>query len=94
MEGLSPLHLAVVLVIALIILGPGKLPETGAALGRAIRDFRHAMTDGAGPAAVADRGAAPSVSPVSAPMPAANDSTPTDLATTDLNPANKPADRS
>lgn len=51
MEGLSPLHVIVILVIALIIIGPGKLPETGAALGRAIRDFRRAMSDEATPAA-------------------------------------------
>ena len=45
MEGLTPVHLIIVLVIALLILGPGKLPETGAALGRAVRDFRRGMTD-------------------------------------------------
>jgi TatA/E family protein of Tat protein translocase len=31
------------MVIAIVVLGPGKLPETGAALGRAIRGFRDAM---------------------------------------------------
>jgi sec-independent protein translocase protein TatA len=45
LEGLSPVHLIVILVIAVLILGPGKLPETGAALGKAMRDFRHAMND-------------------------------------------------
>ncbi len=40
---LSPAHLIFVLVIAVLVLGPGKLPETGAALGRAFRDFRNAM---------------------------------------------------
>lgn len=43
MGGLSPVHLIIILVIALLILGPGKLPETGAALGRGIREFRHAV---------------------------------------------------
>jgi sec-independent protein translocase protein TatA len=42
MGALSPLHLIIILVIALLVIGPGKLPETGAALGRAIREFRHA----------------------------------------------------
>jgi sec-independent protein translocase protein TatA len=42
MGALSPVHLIIILVIALLILGPGKLPETGAALGHAIREFRHA----------------------------------------------------
>ena len=37
MGALSPVHLIIVLVIALLVIGPGKLPETGAALGRAIR---------------------------------------------------------
>lgn len=41
-EGLTPTHLIIVLVIALIVIGPSKLPETGAALGKAIRGFRDA----------------------------------------------------
>lgn len=45
MAGLSPVHLIVILIIALIIVGPGKLPETGAAVGKAIRDFRRGMTE-------------------------------------------------
>ncbi|HVA86881.1 MAG TPA: twin-arginine translocase TatA/TatE family subunit [Candidatus Saccharimonadales bacterium] len=44
MGALSPLHLILILVIALFIIGPGKLPETGAALGKAIRQFRDATT--------------------------------------------------
>jgi len=44
-EGITPVHLIIVLVIALLILGPGKLPETGAALGKAFREFRHGLTD-------------------------------------------------
>jgi TatA/E family protein of Tat protein translocase len=32
-------------VIALLILGPGKLPDVGAALGKSIREFRKASTD-------------------------------------------------
>lgn len=43
MGELSPAHLILVLVVAVLVLGPGKLPETGAALGRALRDFRIAM---------------------------------------------------
>jgi sec-independent protein translocase protein TatA len=33
----------VILVIALVVFGPGKLPEIGSALGKGIRDFRHAF---------------------------------------------------
>ena len=45
MEGLSPLHLVIVLVIAVLVLGPGKLPEVGTALGKSIREFRKATLD-------------------------------------------------
>jgi sec-independent protein translocase protein TatA len=40
MFGLEPLHLVLILAIALIVLGPGKLPQAGKALGEAIRGFR------------------------------------------------------
>ncbi len=40
MFGLGIPELVVILVIALIIFGPGRLPEIGGALGRGIRDFR------------------------------------------------------
>jgi sec-independent protein translocase protein TatA len=35
----------IVLVVVLIIWGPGKLPDVGAGLGRAIREFRKASTE-------------------------------------------------
>jgi sec-independent protein translocase protein TatA len=41
----GPLELVIILVIALLILGPGKLPDVGAALGKSIREFRKASTD-------------------------------------------------
>ncbi len=37
--------LAIVLVIVLIIWGPGKLPDVGSGLGRAIREFRKASSE-------------------------------------------------
>ena len=43
MDGLTPAHLILILVIALLVLGPGKLPEAGAALGKSLREFREAM---------------------------------------------------
>lgn len=43
MFGLGAMELAVILVIALVIFGPGKLPELGGALGRGIRDFRKSV---------------------------------------------------
>jgi sec-independent protein translocase protein TatA len=41
---LQPTHLLFVLVIALLVLGPKRLPEVGRSLGRGIRDFRGALT--------------------------------------------------
>jgi TatA/E family protein of Tat protein translocase len=41
----GPLELVIILVIALLVLGPGKLPDVGAALGKSIREFRKASTD-------------------------------------------------
>jgi sec-independent protein translocase protein TatA len=40
---LQPTHLLFVLVVALLVLGPKRLPEAGRALGRGIRDFRSAI---------------------------------------------------
>lgn len=42
MLGLSPAHLIIILVIALIVVGPGKLPEVGAAIGKSIKEFQKA----------------------------------------------------
>ena len=45
-EGLfQPMHLIVILVIVLIIFGPGKLPELGSSLGKTIKGFKNAMSD-------------------------------------------------
>ena len=41
----GPLELVIILVIALLILGPGKLPDVGSALGKSIREFRKASSD-------------------------------------------------
>lgn len=45
----EPHHLLVILVIALIIFGPGKIGDLGGSLGRGIRDFKKAMADPATP---------------------------------------------
>jgi sec-independent protein translocase protein TatA len=45
-EGLlQPSHLLIILIIVLIIFGPGKLPEIGGAIGRSIREFRHSVRE-------------------------------------------------
>lgn len=42
---IGPGELILILVIALIILGPGRLPEVAQSLGKSVREFRKAATD-------------------------------------------------
>jgi TatA/E family protein of Tat protein translocase len=44
-NGIGPGELIIILIIALIVVGPGKLPDVGASLGKSIREFRKAATD-------------------------------------------------
>ena len=44
MPNVGPLELVVVMIIALIVLGPKKLPEVGRSVGRGIREFRGAVS--------------------------------------------------
>jgi sec-independent protein translocase protein TatA len=47
MEGLlQPTHLFFILLIVLIIFGPGKLPDLGRGLGKGIREFKDALKGG------------------------------------------------
>ncbi len=41
---LQPTHLIFVLVIALLVLGPKRLPEVGRSLGKGLRDFKAAVS--------------------------------------------------
>lgn len=41
---IQPTHLLFILVVALVVLGPKRLPEVGRSLGKGIRDFRGAMS--------------------------------------------------
>jgi sec-independent protein translocase protein TatA len=43
MFGIGAPELIVILVVALLIFGPGKLPEIGGALGKGIKDFKKAI---------------------------------------------------
>ena len=67
----GPLELIIVLVIALIVLGPGKLPDVGAALGKGIREFRRASSDLSDAARVDTTPAPPAAAPVAPQAPAA-----------------------
>jgi sec-independent protein translocase protein TatA len=41
----GPMELILLLVIVLIIFGPGKLPDIGSAVGKGIREFRKASNE-------------------------------------------------
>jgi sec-independent protein translocase protein TatA len=44
---IGPLELIVVLVIALVVLGPKRLPDAGRSLGRGLREFKGALANDA-----------------------------------------------
>jgi len=44
MPGVGPMELVVILIIALIVLGPKKLPDAGRALGDGIRQFKGSIS--------------------------------------------------
>ena len=83
---IGPGELIIILIIALVVLGPGKLPDVASSLGKSVREFRKAATDlqdatkldapaPAAPAPVAEAPVsapnAPAVAPDSAPPAAA-----------------------
>jgi sec-independent protein translocase protein TatA len=45
MPNIGPLELAVVVIIALVVFGPKRLPELGRSMGRGIREFRSTISD-------------------------------------------------
>jgi sec-independent protein translocase protein TatA len=44
MPNIGPMELAIVAVIALLVLGPKRLPSAGRSLGRGIREFRDGIS--------------------------------------------------
>jgi sec-independent protein translocase protein TatA len=42
---IAPMTLVIILVVVLIIFGPGKLPELGKAMGKGIKEFKSATDD-------------------------------------------------
>ena len=84
----SPVHLLFIAIVALIVLGPKRLPGLARALGQGIREFRSSLEAGAEPAAPSELPKAPvestetSVPPhAAAAAPAAREPLP-DTATT------------
>ena len=43
MPSIGPLELVIVLALALIVLGPKRLPDAGRALGRGMREFKDSV---------------------------------------------------
>jgi len=64
MDILTPGHIILVLVGALLIFGPKRLPDIGKSLGKGIREFKGALNH------IADDEPAPSSTPAPAPPPA------------------------
>lgn len=46
MPNIGPMELIIVLVLALIILGPKRLPDAGRSLGRGMREFKDSLGGG------------------------------------------------
>lgn len=44
MPNIGPMELAIVLIIALVIVGPKKLPELGKSAGKGLREFKDGIT--------------------------------------------------
>lgn len=43
-ELFQPMHLLLILIIALLLFGPGKLPQIAANMGKSIREFKSALS--------------------------------------------------
>jgi sec-independent protein translocase protein TatA len=43
-SGIGPTELVIVVVLALIVFGPKRLPELGRSVGRGLREFKHSVS--------------------------------------------------
>ena len=46
MPSIGPMELIIVLAIALIVLGPKRLPDAGKSVGKGMREFKEALSGG------------------------------------------------
>ena len=44
MPNIGPLEIVIVLIIALVVFGPKRLPELGRSMGKGIREFKNSLT--------------------------------------------------
>jgi sec-independent protein translocase protein TatA len=44
MPNIGPLEIVVILIIALIVFGPKRLPELGRSMGKGMREFKNSLT--------------------------------------------------
>jgi sec-independent protein translocase protein TatA len=45
MPNVGPMELIIILAIALVVLGPKKLPEVGRSIGRGMREFKESLSE-------------------------------------------------
>ena len=95
MPDVSPIQLIIVMIIALVVLGPKRLPEMGKSLGKGIREFKQSVSGDEHPplpapippeAVHAAMHTAPTEEVDSAATPTAVDTTPRRLRTVDTTP--------
>ena len=98
MPNIGPGELILILIIAIVFIGPGRLPDVGAALGKSIREFRKASTDLTEATRVDTSPLPPSAAPQSetppsaAPAPTPEPSVPTPTSSTVPAPIAAPRD--
>jgi sec-independent protein translocase protein TatA len=71
MPSIGPMELIIVLAIALIVLGPKRLPDAGRSLGAGIRNFKRGLTSDT-PEPALDPGPPAPALPARAPQEAAD----------------------
>ncbi len=66
---LSPTHLAIVLIVALLVLGPKRLPSTARSIGHGLREFKDAISGESGGAGDVPAGPGEELSVATASVP-------------------------
>jgi len=72
---IHPLWIVAILVVVLIIFGPGRLPELGSAAGKAMREFRKATSELT--ESISSASSTPAAAPPANPTPPAASTTAT-----------------